>query len=234
MKNEKEREIWVFIKGFDRKYSISSYGKVRNNLTGRELSGRPNLGGYIQVGLIDCDGVTKWLLIHKLVAETFIENLTDSEEIDHIDGDRTNNALTNIRWVTSSENKMNISKEVRKRKIGKRKKILQYTLDGKFVKEWKSAAEVERTNGYFSVCILWCCKGISKTAYGYRWEYDRETDSVEKTMAKKRYEEKKNEKLKYQSEYERKNRKRRNEYKRLYRERKKALMEMEQKEVGLL
>lgn len=233
MKNEKEREIWVFIKGFDRKYSISSYGKVRNNLTGRELSGKPNLGGYLQVRLYHGDNTSEWFLIHKLVAETFIPNLTDSEEIDHIDGIKTNNAVTNLRWVTSSENKMNICKEVRKRKKGKIKKILQYTLEGNLVREWKTAAEVERTTGYSSVCILWCCKGISKTAYGYKWEYNKETDSVKKNNAKKRYEKKRNELLKYQSEYEKKNRKRRTEYKRLYRQRKKALMESEKKEVGL-
>lgn len=230
---EKEKEIWVFITGFDRKYSVSSFGRVINNRTGVVLHGSPNLSGYLQVRLYHDDHTSDWVLIHRLVATTFIENLTGGEEIDHLDGDRTNNAVTNIRWVSSSENRMNILKEVRKRKLGKRKKILQYTLDGKFVKEWKSARQVETSNGYCSVCILWCCKGISKTAYGYKWEYDRDTDSVEKSKAKKRYEEKKEEKLKYQSEYEKKNRKRRTEYKRLYRARKKALKETEEKSGGL-
>lgn len=225
-----DREVAVRINNYEN-YFITTYGRVINNKTGKELFGRPNLGGYIQVGLYDRDGVLKWFLVHRLVAETFIPNITGSEEVDHIDGNKLNNDVRNLRWVTSSENKRNITKGSRKSHPVRR--IVQCTIEGEVVREWSSASEVERETGYCSVCILWCCKGVQKTAYGYKWEYDCDRDDYTKGKAAERYVENREKRLKYQSDYERKNRLRRTEYKRRYRAMKRARSEADEKQEGL-
>lgn len=55
--------------------------------------------GYVQLGI---NG--KVVLLHRLVAETYLENLQNLKDVDHIDGDKTNNSIENLRWVSHSEN----------------------------------------------------------------------------------------------------------------------------------
>lgn len=56
----------------------------------------------------------------------------------------------------------------------KSKVVLQYSLDGTFVKEWKSTRDIQRMTGYSSGCISECCRNIRKSAYGYIWKYKNE------------------------------------------------------------
>lgn len=51
------------------------------------------------------------------------------------------------------------------------KKVYQYTKDGEFVKEWKSAADIKRELGYDNSCVTSCCKGKRKTHKGFVWTY---------------------------------------------------------------
>ncbi len=86
-------------------YEVSSVGRVRNVNTGRIL--RPSLdGGYYKVYLY-IDGKGKKHLLHRIVACEFIENLENKPCVDHCDGDKTNNCVSNLRWATKSENGMN-------------------------------------------------------------------------------------------------------------------------------
>ena len=106
-----------FIEGTDNKAIITSDGRVfkrkaiykGNQITGKQLKGwtefrevKPWLGlGYLQVYL---SGIRIPQLVHRLVAEAFIPNPLGLRDVDHIDGDRTNNNLTNLRWVSHKEN----------------------------------------------------------------------------------------------------------------------------------
>ena len=110
-------EIWKDIKGFEEFYEVSSLGRVRSkdryyyqtgfgwrSKKGRILSPNPNGNGYLCVELRKGDGKRNRRYIHRLVAETFIENPNKLPQVDHIDYDRQNNAVLNLRWVTVSEN----------------------------------------------------------------------------------------------------------------------------------
>lgn len=94
-------EIWKPIKDTDR-YSISNLGRLRNNHTGHIQKPRDSRG-YKSVAIY-LNGKTKAYPIHRLVAEAFCFKQANKTEVDHIDGDRGNNAVGNLRWVTRSEN----------------------------------------------------------------------------------------------------------------------------------
>ena len=109
--------MFKFIEGTDHKAIITSDGRVfkrkaiykGNRITGKQLKGwtefrevKPRLGGwgYLAVTI----PYRKDCFIHRLVAEAFLPNPLGLRDVDHIDGDRTNNNLTNLRWVTHKEN----------------------------------------------------------------------------------------------------------------------------------
>lgn len=94
------------IKGYER-YSISNYGNVINNHTGKKLSQRISTNGYMRVNLRKGNILyekPKTLAVHRLVAEAFIPIVQGKDYINHIDGDKQNNAVYNLEWCTASEN----------------------------------------------------------------------------------------------------------------------------------
>ena len=87
-------------------YSVSDLGRVMNNKTGRILKQREDKDGYFRVNLYGFDNI-KTVKIHRLVAEAFLENVENKEQVDHIDNNKQNNNVKNLRYVTTSENGMN-------------------------------------------------------------------------------------------------------------------------------
>lgn len=95
-----EQEIWLKIIGYDN-YSISNFGNVRNDKTSRILK-NCEVNGYLHINLCN-----KQFRIHRLVALTFIPNINNKEYIDHIDGNKKNNHISNLRWASCQENNRN-------------------------------------------------------------------------------------------------------------------------------
>lgn len=96
-------EEWKKVKGYP-KYSVSSYGRVRNDERKIMLSlGSKNQAGYVSVMLYS-DEKIKRVTVHKLVAEHFIPNKNKKPQVNHIDGDKGNNAVNNLEWCTQLEN----------------------------------------------------------------------------------------------------------------------------------
>ncbi|MZX73155.1 endodeoxyribonuclease [Streptococcus pyogenes] len=95
--------MWVKI-ARNTNYSINENGVVRNDITGRIKKPFTNKrNGYLIVDLYK-DNKSEKVPIHRLVAEAFIPNLENKAMVDHIDGDRKNNSINNLRWATYSEN----------------------------------------------------------------------------------------------------------------------------------
>ena len=96
-------EIYKKIDDYDN-YEISNIGNVRNINTGKVLKPRKNRDdGYFRVNLSK-NNIIKDFLIHRLIAYAFIPNPENLREIDHIDQNKTNNSITNLRWVSRSNN----------------------------------------------------------------------------------------------------------------------------------
>lgn len=121
-------EIWKDIPGYEGHYQASSegriksvehtetfvkhyqYGDVENTVTYPSKVLSQNMtSGYLSV-IFSVKGVTYYPLVHRLVALAFLDNPDDKPQVDHIDGDRTNNKPENLRWVTSKENHANAVK----------------------------------------------------------------------------------------------------------------------------
>ena len=95
-------EIWKQINGFSN-YFISNTGRVKNTASGRILKHHGNGNGYLRVGLYT-GGKEKKFRVHRLVLQMFVGLCPDGEEADHIDRIRTNNTVSNLRWVPRSKN----------------------------------------------------------------------------------------------------------------------------------
>ena len=104
-KYNKMEEIYKVIEGFEN-YSVSNLGNVKNNTTNKILKPYPDSGGYYQVGLSKTNKKTCFLL-HRLVGLQFLDSTDEKLEVDHIDNDRSNNKLINLRWATRSQNNYN-------------------------------------------------------------------------------------------------------------------------------
>ena len=190
-------EIWKPVVGYEGLYECSNLGNVRSlnyrrTSTIKTLSLSLSKDGYIKVHLWkNCKG--KVLAVHRLVAEAFLPNPDNKPEIDHINTIKTDNTVflnedgsinyekTNLRWVTKKENMNNplTIKDLSKIRIGNEntksiyRTVLQYTKDGKLIKEWASMNSAARELKINRSGIWSCCNGRNrcKSYGGYVWRY---------------------------------------------------------------
>ena len=184
-------EIWRDIKGFEGKYMVSNLGRVKSlnyNKTGKEkiMKGVPDGYGYFQLSLCK-EGKVKNCRINRLVAQAFIPNTESKPQVNHIDGDKTNNRVTNLEWTTQEENMRHAYKnglkvqteEVKKKiglsRLGKYKGRNSYNCKKvKCVSTGEVFYSLNEAGEKYNISpssITECCRGRHKTAKGLKWEY---------------------------------------------------------------
>ena len=150
------------VAGYEGLYAVTSCGKVYSYKSKKFLKPKDNGHGYLCVGLWK-NGEKKKYSLHRLVAEAYLPNPENLPMINHKDENKTNNCLQNLEWCDCKYNNNYGTRNERYKKP-----ILQYTLDGEFVREWECASDVGREVNS-NICN--CLKGRRKTAYGYLWFY---------------------------------------------------------------
>jgi hypothetical protein len=95
-------EIW---KTYIEKYQVSNCGNVMNEKRNRLLIPCHSNNGYLIVNL-RYESKHKTHYVHRMVAETFIPNPENHNQINHIDGDKTNNNVSNLEWCTGTHNRL--------------------------------------------------------------------------------------------------------------------------------
>lgn len=197
-------EIWKPIKGYEGWYEVSSYGRVRSldrmeTLSdgrkrlrkGRILKSSKSNCGYLRI-VLSKSNEKKYALIHRLVAQAFIQNTDNLPQVNHKDEDKTNNCVflkkdgsvdldkSNLEWCDAKYN-MNYGtarqrwaeKKLNSPKLSK--PVLQIDLGtNKIISKYPSTAEADRQLNINQGGISNCCRGKCKTAYGYKWKYEKE------------------------------------------------------------
>lgn len=167
------------------KYKFQKDGKVWS--VSRECYKTPQIirGGYLGSTFVCKDGKLHPFKIHRVIAELFCEipehlkNVPIEQlDVDHKNGNRTDNRSCNLRWCTRRENcnyelsKNNKSNSHKDTIVPNRwKKVVQYTKDGVVIKEWESITSASNGTNTLASSISNCCKGKAKTANNFQWKY---------------------------------------------------------------
>lgn len=179
-------EIWKDIKGTEGKYQASNKGRIKgeNGLLSQWL----NKTGYLVTHIPNC--YNKSTLVHRLVAETFLDNPNDYPQINHKDENKTNNNVENLEYCSAKYNSNygTRNKRMAKKLKGRRpsdntikasvekcsRKVSKYSMDWEYIETYSSLAEAERQNkGIHRSNIIRCCDGSGKlkSTGGFKWKY---------------------------------------------------------------
>lgn len=166
-------ELWRKVEGYP-SYSVSSKGRVcSNNLYSHKkpliMTAHPDKDGHMKIRLCN-KGKAQNFFVHRLVAIAFIENPDNLPIVNHKDENPANNCVENLEWCTAQEN--TVYKNMPQRRANPLKiPIIQKTLNGEFVRAWKSRSDIQNELGYSGGNITLVCQGKRKSAYGFSWEY---------------------------------------------------------------
>jgi hypothetical protein len=148
-----EFDTWKKYKNTE--YYVSNCGKIKKGMTGHIL--KTNIKGNREYCCID----GKNMLVHRIVAETFLENPNNYPQVDHIDKNSLNNNVSNLRWITGYENIIHSMAKV----------VMQYDLNDNFIKEWRCIKEAAKVIERDYKGIIKCCQNGQKTCGGFIWKY---------------------------------------------------------------
>ena len=195
-------EQWKDIEGYEGIYQISSHGRVKSlprhiksgpvEFTSKEKILKPIKSNQGYLSYILCNnGERRQLRAHRLVAQAFIPNPQNKPEVNHIDGNKQNNNVINLEWVTRSENQQHAwdnglkprlvgekngfykkhHSEEAKLKLSKQHSKPVINIDTGEV--YASISEASSKTGINLTSISNCCRGKQIKAGGYRWEYKK-------------------------------------------------------------
>lgn len=177
-----DTEAWKDVPGYEGLYMVSNKGNVKRTERASVMKCRKGTvypevfikpsdnKGYRMVTLTK-DGSRKGMPVHRLVALAFIPNPESKEIVNHKDGNRGNNNVSNLEWVSRTENTLHAFRVLGKRCPGPRKAVLQLDTEGNIVETYSSAVEAGRATGTNSGKISDVVLGRRKSAGGFKWQF---------------------------------------------------------------
>ena len=194
-----EGEEWRTLQGYS-KYRISNKGRVLTLKQGRNIQQLnilyrrvliPTLSdtGYLRVSLYDDTGFRKVKLVHRLVAEAFIDNPHDYPCVDHINTVRTDNSVENLQWVTHTMNANNPRTKEHNRKSHNpirwnSKRVVQLTKDREYIATYETISIAANATGCAVPSICRNCKYKTGIHHGFIWMYESDyNDLLEKDQS---------------------------------------------------
>lgn len=172
------KEIWLPVVGYENKYLVSNFGKVKSlskySGSKTKILKHHIVNGYHNITLVsECQDIKRYG-VHRLVAMAFIPNPNNYPCVHHIDENKANNKVSNLMWCTYKQN-LEFSNVIEKmQKAGHKaceKAVLMYDNKGNFVREFesatKAAAEINSKQQYVSLC----CYGKRETTRGYCFKF---------------------------------------------------------------
>lgn len=149
-------------------YGITSCGRVYSYRSGRFLTPKLDRYGYYQVGIYDKSGKQRWVLLHRLVAQAYLDNSDNLPDAAHKDECSTHNWLNNLEWLSRKDN-LNAPlhrQRVSDNKIGKKHGVR--CVETGII--YKSCRDAEEKTGISRHAISKCCRGICENAGKYHWQ----------------------------------------------------------------
>jgi hypothetical protein len=165
--NNLENEEWREVIIDDKKnegYYVSSLGRFKNKKGIIMKDYKPHHSGYIYIRV----NIQKYAL-HRLIAQTFISNLENKPFVNHIDGNKINNSVKNLEWVTCSENNLHNHKVGLSK--GHTRKIIQYDLEMNEIKNFDRILDASKELNICYSSIKAVLYKKQKTAGGFIWKY---------------------------------------------------------------
>lgn len=175
------KEEWRDIKGYENEYQISNLGRIKglpryvSNHTGKVLLKEHFLQGYrTKKGYIHVELKGKVYAVHRLVALHFLENKDKKEQVNHIDGNKANNNVSNLEWCTNAENQIHayrIGLNHPSPFAGRPKiKVGKFSITGNtLIEKYDSLAEARRKNKIKGRNSIGNAIIRKNKLYGYLW-----------------------------------------------------------------
>lgn len=166
-------EEWRTIKGYEDRYEVSNFGRVRSLNNNSILKPFKNTGDYLGVKLYK-NNIRFNKLLHRLVAQAFIPNPENKPQVNHIDENKTNNIVSNLEWVTAKENINHGTRNERAAKaISKSKSIpiIATNLKTGESTNFNSGRECARALGLDQSNLTKILKGKLRQTGGYTFKY---------------------------------------------------------------
>lgn len=160
-------EEWKDIHGYEGLYKISQNGKIKNCNINKILKPVKMNTGYYRVSLCK-NKIKREYYIHRLVAQHFILNYNNLPEVNHKDGDKSNNCVSNLEWCSRKQN-IEHSIRILGNKFGKRRQVQCIETNRIFSSLTEASKFYNKSTS--NLCSLLKGTNRSKTYAGYHWKY---------------------------------------------------------------
>jgi len=158
-------EKWRPIKGYKKLYLISDKGRIKSLKSDKIRKLSTTKDGYHTIRLSK-KGIAKTYLVHRLLALAFISNESSKPIVNHRNSKRNDNRVSNLEWVTPSENS---SHSVNQGNRGR--KVEQFTINGTLIAVFSNMSLAAKTTNTNRTSIYMVCVGKRKTANNFKWNY---------------------------------------------------------------